>query len=183
MPRSRNVAAERAGRLLLHVNPQSELIRLPFDVIQNQNARVWEQGLRMAWGRCHRSPKLKTFPTPPVLSRFAPNPRKSPVESIKIRHRRYHPVPYLNKCLGQDHGFVKKRIAASLWFRSVDEALRTVAARLVGCAHTSPPDTPPGVPQTHFSCDVWELQWGGLLFDRHESPLTRRYVVYYCSGV
>jgi hypothetical protein len=28
-----------------------------------------------------------------------------------------------------------------------------------------------------------QLQWGGLLFDRHKAPLTRRYVVYYCSGV
>jgi transposase-like protein len=29
--------------------------------------------------------------------------------------------------LEQDHRFVKKRIAASLWFRSVDGALRTIA--------------------------------------------------------
>ena len=28
--------------------------------------------------------------------------------------------------LEQDHRFVKKRIAASLWFRSVDGALRTI---------------------------------------------------------
>ena len=29
--------------------------------------------------------------------------------------------------LEQDHRFVKKRTAASLWFRSVDGALRTIA--------------------------------------------------------
>ena len=29
--------------------------------------------------------------------------------------------------LEQDHRFVKKRVAASLWFRSVDGALRTIA--------------------------------------------------------
>jgi transposase, IS6 family len=29
--------------------------------------------------------------------------------------------------LEQDHRFLKKRIAASLWFRSVDGALRTIA--------------------------------------------------------
>ena len=33
---------------------------------------------------------------------------------------------YLNNVLEQDHRFVKKRIAASLWFRSVDAALRTI---------------------------------------------------------
>src|SRR5215472_8079377 len=36
------------------------------------------------------------------------------------------PCPYLNNVLEQDHRFVKKRIAASLWFRSVDGALRTI---------------------------------------------------------
>jgi phosphatidylserine/phosphatidylglycerophosphate/cardiolipin synthase-like enzyme len=28
-----------------------------------------------------------------------------------------------------------------------------------------------------------ELKCGGLLFDRHEPPLTRRFVVYYCSAL
>jgi len=32
----------------------------------------------------------------------------------------------LNDVLEQDHRFVKKRIAAGLWFRSVDGALRTI---------------------------------------------------------
>jgi transposase-like protein len=36
-------------------------------------------------------------------------------------------VPYLNNVLEQDHRFVKKRISASLWFRSVDGAVRTIA--------------------------------------------------------
>ena len=36
------------------------------------------------------------------------------------------PCPYLNNVLEQDHRFVKKRIAAGLWFRSVDGALRTI---------------------------------------------------------
>jgi transposase-like protein len=35
--------------------------------------------------------------------------------------------PYFNNVLEQDHQFVKKRIAASLWFRSADGALRTIA--------------------------------------------------------
>ena len=34
---------------------------------------------------------------------------------------------YLNNVLEQDHRFVKKRIMASQWFRSVDGALNTIA--------------------------------------------------------
>ena len=43
------------------------------------------------------------------------------------RQCRCRPTPYLNNVLEQDHRFVKKRIAASLWFRSLDGALRTIA--------------------------------------------------------
>jgi transposase-like protein len=35
--------------------------------------------------------------------------------------------PYLNNVLEQDHRFVKKRMAVSLRFRSVEGALRTIA--------------------------------------------------------
>jgi IS6 family transposase len=38
------------------------------------------------------------------------------------------PSRYLNNILEQDHRFIKKRIAASLWFRSVDGPLNTIAA-------------------------------------------------------
>jgi transposase-like protein len=37
------------------------------------------------------------------------------------------PCPYLNNVLERDHRFVKKRIAASVWFQSVAGALRTIA--------------------------------------------------------
>jgi len=36
-------------------------------------------------------------------------------------------APYLNNILEQDHRFVKKRITASQWFRSIDGALNTIA--------------------------------------------------------
>jgi IS6 family transposase len=42
------------------------------------------------------------------------------------RRCRCRPAPYLNNVLEQDHRFIKKRILASLWFRSVDGALRTI---------------------------------------------------------
>ena len=37
------------------------------------------------------------------------------------------PSPYLNNIVEQDHRFIKKRIGASLWFRSVEGVLQTVA--------------------------------------------------------
>ena len=43
------------------------------------------------------------------------------------RRCRCRPSPYMNNVLEQDHRFIKKRIAASLWFRSVDGALNTIA--------------------------------------------------------
>jgi len=39
---------------------------------------------------------------------------------------RCRPAPYLNNIIEQDHRFIKKRIAASLWFRSVDGARNTI---------------------------------------------------------
>ena len=36
------------------------------------------------------------------------------------------PSPYLNNVIEQDHRFIKKRMAASLWFRSAEGALRTI---------------------------------------------------------
>jgi transposase-like protein len=38
------------------------------------------------------------------------------------RRCRYRLSPYMNNVLEQDHRFIKKRIAASLWFRSVGGA-------------------------------------------------------------
>jgi transposase, IS6 family len=43
------------------------------------------------------------------------------------RRCRCRPSPYLNNIVEQDHRFVKKRIAASLWFLSVEGKLLTVA--------------------------------------------------------
>jgi IS6 family transposase len=42
------------------------------------------------------------------------------------RHCRCRPSPYLNNVIEQDHRFIKKRIAASLWFRSAEGAMRTI---------------------------------------------------------
>ena len=42
------------------------------------------------------------------------------------RRCRCRPSPYLNNVIEQDHRFIKKRIAASLWFRSAEGALGTI---------------------------------------------------------
>ena len=41
--------------------------------------------------------------------------------------RRCRPCPYLNNRIEQDHRFVKKRVVASQWFRSINGELRTIA--------------------------------------------------------
>jgi IS6 family transposase len=42
------------------------------------------------------------------------------------RHCRCRPSPYLNNIIEQDHRFIKKRITASLGFRSAEGAWRTI---------------------------------------------------------
>ena len=42
------------------------------------------------------------------------------------RHCGCRPSPYLNNIIEQDHRFIKKRMVASLWFRSAEGALRTI---------------------------------------------------------
>jgi transposase, IS6 family len=43
------------------------------------------------------------------------------------RRSRCRPCPYLNNIVEQNHRFIKERIAASLWFRSLEGAVQTVA--------------------------------------------------------
>jgi transposase, IS6 family len=54
------------------------------------------------------------------------------VSQLKAEHRlsarcRCRRAPYLNNVLEQDHRFIKKRIAASLWFRTGETAVCTIA--------------------------------------------------------
>ncbi|MGA2135739.1 MAG: DDE-type integrase/transposase/recombinase, partial [Bryobacteraceae bacterium] len=42
------------------------------------------------------------------------------------RHCQCRTSPYLNNIIEQDHRFIKKRIAASLGFRSIEAAWRTI---------------------------------------------------------
>ena len=44
-----------------------------------------------------------------------------------VRRCRCRTAPYLNNIIEQDHRFIKKRITASLGFRSTEGACRTIA--------------------------------------------------------
>jgi hypothetical protein len=56
------------------------------------------------------------------------DPGAEDVWRAKLSRRcRCRPSAYLNNVLEQDHRFLKRRMAASLWFRSVEGALRTIA--------------------------------------------------------
>ena len=68
--------------------------------------------------------QLALWQTGQVRPRAISDLRDSGELSSRCRCR---PSPYLNNILEQDHRFIKKRIAASLWFRSVDGALNTIA--------------------------------------------------------
>ena len=50
--------------------------------------------------------------------------RQSEIQNLRAQCR---PCPYLNNIVEQDHRFIKKRIAASLWFRSAEGARQTIA--------------------------------------------------------
>jgi len=69
------------------MNPQSESVGVTVDLVQYQNARIWEKGLRMACGRCHRSPRLKHFIYNAFYAeciKIAEEPEKSPVSPVEI---------------------------------------------------------------------------------------------------
>ena len=54
------------------------------------------------------------------------------ISQLKVEHQlgshcRYRRAPYLHNILEQDHRFVKKPIAAGLWFRTGETAVCTIA--------------------------------------------------------
>jgi len=81
--------------------------------------------LRLALsGTSGRRPRVINVDGHPAYSRAIAELKQSGELGPRCRCR---PTPYLNNVIEQDHRFIKKRIAASLWFRSVEGALRTIA--------------------------------------------------------
>jgi transposase, IS6 family len=78
--------------------------------------------LRLALSRSGR-PRVINVDGHPAYARAIAELKRSGELGRRCRCR---PTPYLNNVIEQDHRFIKKRIAASLWFRSVEGALRTI---------------------------------------------------------
>jgi len=55
----RAFSANRTDGLLLNMDDQAKSVGVALDAIQDHDVRAWKKGLRMARGRCHRSPSLK----------------------------------------------------------------------------------------------------------------------------
>lgn len=72
----------------------------------------------------HRRPRVINVDGHPAYPRAVEQLKRSGELGQRCRCRR---APYLNNILEQDHRFVKKRITASQWFRSVEGALNTIA--------------------------------------------------------
>jgi transposase-like protein len=80
--------------------------------------------LQMALHRTGRRPRVINVDGHPAYATAISELKDSGELGRRCRCR---PSPYLNNVLEQDHRFIKKRIAASLWFRSVGGALNTIA--------------------------------------------------------
>ena len=78
--------------------------------------------LRLALSGSSR-PRVINVDGHPAYARAIAELKGSGELSRRCRCRR---TPYLNNVIEQDHRFIKKRIAASLWFRSAEGALRTI---------------------------------------------------------
>jgi transposase-like protein len=79
---------------------------------------------RALWRTKEARPRVITVDGHPAYARAIAELKRSGELGPRCRCR---PSPYLNNIVEQDHRFIKKRIAASLGFRSVEGALRTVA--------------------------------------------------------
>ena len=76
------------------------------------------------WNTRPATPRVINVDGHPAYARAIADLKQSGELAQRFRCR---PSPYLNNIVEQDHRFVKKRIAASVWFRSVSGALRTIA--------------------------------------------------------
>jgi transposase-like protein len=80
--------------------------------------------LQLALGRTHNTPRVINVDGHPAYATAIAELKESGDLAKRCRCR---PSPYLNNIVEQDHRFIKKRIAAGLWFRSVSGALNTIA--------------------------------------------------------
>ena len=90
----------------------------------NRDLVAAKQFLQLALHRTRRRPRVINVDGHPAYATAIAELKES---GELVRRCRCRPSPYMNNVLEQDHRFIKKRIAASLWFRSVGGALNTIA--------------------------------------------------------
>jgi transposase, IS6 family len=97
---------------------------IEFMLSPNRDLLAAKQFLQLALHRTESRPRVINVDGHPAYATAISELKQSGELGRRCRCR---PSPYMNNVLEQDHRFVKKRIAASLWFRSVGEALNTIA--------------------------------------------------------
>jgi transposase, IS6 family len=97
---------------------------IDFMLSPNRDFVAAKQFLQLALHRSGRRPRVVNVDGHPAYASAIAEMREEGELGQRCRCR---PSPYMNNVIEQDHRFVKKRIAASLWFRSVDGALNTIA--------------------------------------------------------
>ena len=113
-----------AGRwTYLYRAVDSEGSTIEFMLSPNRDLTAAKHFLRLALSNAVPRPRVINVDGHPAYARAISELK----DSGQIRPRcRCRPSPYMNNIIEQDHRFIKKRIVASLWFRSVEGALNTI---------------------------------------------------------
>ena len=113
-----------AGRwTYLYRAVDSEGSTIEFMLSPNRDLTAAKHFLRLALSNAVPCPRVINVDVHPAYARAVSELK----DSGQIRPRcRCRPSPYMNNIIEQEHRFIKKRIVASLWFRSVEGALNTI---------------------------------------------------------
>jgi IS6 family transposase len=96
---------------------------IDFMLSPNRDLTAAKHFLQLALSRLDRRPRVINVDGHPAYASAIADLKRSGELGRRCRCR---PCPYLNNIVEQDHRFIKKRIAAALWFRSVGGALNTL---------------------------------------------------------
>jgi len=97
---------------------------IEFMLSPNRDLVAAKHFLQLALHRTGRRPRVINVDGHPAYATAISELKQSGELGRRFRCR---PSPYMNNVLEQDHRFIKKRIAGSLWFRSIGGALNTIA--------------------------------------------------------
>ena len=111
------------GWTYLYRAVDSEGSTIDFMLSPNRDLTAAKHFLLLALSNARPRPRVINVDGHPAYARAISELK----DSGQIRQRcRCRPWPYMNNIIEQDHRFIKKRIVASLWFRSVEGAINTI---------------------------------------------------------